>query len=73
MPSLMRSTPLIPFRMRLRISVKDAVQVSSLSRAELYRQMRSGKLKFTKAGSRRLIVVPSLLELIGEPTDVDAA
>jgi hypothetical protein len=55
----------IPFGERLTCSVDEAVQVTGLSRSGLYERMRSGQLKFTKRGARRLVNVESLRSLVG--------
>jgi predicted DNA-binding transcriptional regulator AlpA len=65
----MASNTEIPFHKRLRASIDESVQTSGLSRATLYRYIAEQKLKTVKVGGRRLVVVPSLLELIGEPQE----
>ena len=54
----------IPFHQRATCSVNDARVASGLGRSGLYNLMNDGKLKFTKIGKRRLINVPSLLDLL---------
>ena len=55
----------VPFRDRLTCSVADAVTASGVSRSALYEAMREGNLEFVKRGTRRLVVVPSLLKMLG--------
>ncbi len=43
-----------------------AVQVSGLSRSELYRQVGKGKLRRKKVGRSALIVTESLVELVND-------
>jgi len=52
------------FTQRATCSVNDARVASGLGRSGLYNLMNEGKLKFTKIGKRRLINVPSLLDLL---------
>jgi hypothetical protein len=54
----------VPFRDRLACSVSDAEAASGISRSGLYLEMKAGRLDYFRRGSRRLIRVPSLLNLI---------
>lgn len=49
---------------RLTYSIKQAVAASTLSRASLYRAIRSGKLEVRRVGRRTLIPVESLHRLL---------
>jgi hypothetical protein len=53
----------IPFRERIWCSLRDAETATSISRSNLYRLMRLGRIKWRKEGKRRLISVPSLEDL----------
>jgi len=55
----------IPFRERLTCSIADAEAASGVSRSQLYLEMKNGRLEFIKRGTRRLVVVPSLLKMLG--------
>jgi len=55
----------IPFRERVTCSITDAEAASGISRSQLYLEMKSGRLEFIKRGTRRLVVVPSLLKMLG--------
>ncbi len=50
---------------RVSFSVDEAAQSCGLSKSFLYNCMAEGKLKFIKAGSRRLIVVSELEAFLG--------
>jgi excisionase family DNA binding protein len=45
---------------KLAVSIREAVDTSSMSRAFLYEAMRAGELAFLKIGRRRLILVDDL-------------
>jgi hypothetical protein len=60
-----KKEPLVPFRERLTCSVPEAVEATSIKRANLYIAMKAGKLEYFKYGQRRLVSVPSLLKMIG--------
>ena len=42
------------------LSIKEAVHRSGLSRAHLYNEMTAGKLRYLKAGRRRLVLARDL-------------
>lgn len=46
------------------LTVEEAAGFSKLSRAELYRRMSAGDLKYVKFGKRRLIPRRALVELL---------
>jgi hypothetical protein len=54
----------VPFKERPTCTVKEARQASGLGRSKLYTLMNDGKLEFVKLDKRRLILVPSLLDLL---------
>jgi hypothetical protein len=47
---------------KLAVSIAEAVDVSSMSRAFLYEAMAASELKFLKISRRRLILIVDLLE-----------
>ncbi|MGF7172220.1 excisionase family DNA binding protein [Sphingobium xanthum] len=47
-------------------SIREAVQVSSLSRSTLYNAISAGQLKARKVGGRTLIPRDALLRFVGE-------
>jgi excisionase family DNA binding protein len=49
----------------LAFGVADAARRSSVSRSFLYEQMKSGRLRFLKAGKRRLILDADLRAWLG--------
>jgi hypothetical protein len=57
----------IPFRERITCSVADATEATSLSRSRLYELMNDGSIEYRMQGTRRLIVVASLLAALGIP------
>jgi hypothetical protein len=54
----------IPFHERIVCSVKDAVDVTSLSQSKLYKLMAAGRIEFRMQGRRRMILVQSLLRML---------
>jgi hypothetical protein len=54
----------VPFRDRITCSVADAEAASGISRSQLYLEMKQGRLKYIKRGTRRLVVIPSLLKML---------
>jgi excisionase family DNA binding protein len=56
--------PHIPFAERPVCSIADAAEATGLSRSKLYDLMKNGLIEWTKVGSRRLVVVPSLLRFL---------
>jgi predicted DNA-binding transcriptional regulator AlpA len=48
----------------LAMSVLDAVKFTSLSRSELYRRMKDGRLPVRKAGKRTLLRAEDLQKMI---------
>lgn len=53
--------------------VADAVRLTSLSQATIYRMMEAGELETVKIGQSRLIRSESLLELIANGSEVTSA
>jgi excisionase family DNA binding protein len=51
---------------RRALSIKEAAQACSLSRATLYRLIADGKLTTLKIGARRLVTVGALEALLNE-------
>jgi predicted DNA-binding transcriptional regulator AlpA len=58
-----------PERLPLLLRVSEAVAISGLSRAELYRRLGDGALKGKKMRSARFIMSQSLLDLIASLPD----
>lgn len=54
----------IPYAERATCPIKDAIAASGLGRSKLYDLMNEGRLKYVKVDKRRLVVVPSLLDLL---------
>ena len=57
-------------------SISVVVERTGLSRAYIYQQLRTGRLKSVKAGSRRLIPEAALIEFcegLDHPSDNDSA
>jgi hypothetical protein len=52
----------VPLRERCWVSVDEASQVAGEGRTRIYELIALGKLRTKKAGRRRLVSVPSLLE-----------
>jgi hypothetical protein len=50
---------------RLTCTVKEALKATGLGRTTIWCAQKGGKLKTTKVGRRRLILVASLRELVG--------
>lgn len=49
----------------LAVTVPDAIKLSSIGRTSLYKLLKSGTLKSTTIGRRRLIDLASLKSLLG--------
>ncbi len=47
-----------------RLSVEQAIELTGLSRSELYARMKAGDLPFTKDGKRRLIPRRALVTMM---------
>jgi hypothetical protein len=60
-----KSPPNVAFADRLSCTVAEAVAATGFSRSTLYNLMAVGKLQYRQHGSRRLIVVSSLRQLVG--------
>jgi hypothetical protein len=58
----------IPFSERVTCTIPQAVEASGVGRSSLYLEMDAGRLEYVKVGSRRLIVVASLLKLLTPST-----
>jgi hypothetical protein len=54
----------VPFAERITCSVADAEAASGVSRSQLYLEMKNGRLEYIKRGTRRLVIVPSLLKML---------
>lgn len=52
-------------------SVKDVVATTNLSRSTIYVQMKSGRLRSVKVGSRRLIPESALIDYIDNLREVE--
>lgn len=48
-------------------SINDAVQISGLSRATIYRHGKAGRLRLVKVGGRTLVNAESLRTLLATP------
>lgn len=59
----------IPFRERLTCTIADATAATGISRAQLFRLIKAGRLDTTMVDSSRLIRVPSLVRLLEGKTD----
>ena len=51
---------------RLTVSIAEACRLTGLGRSSVYDLANQGKIRTTKVGSRRLVVVASLRELVAE-------
>jgi excisionase family DNA binding protein len=63
-PAIERAQKRIPFPERLTCSVKEAVEVTNISRSRIYELIKSGQLETRQQGRRRLISVPGLLRFL---------
>ena len=54
----------IPLHERVSVSVNDAATMLGLSRVPVYDLLRAGELKSYKLGSRRLVDVQSIKDLV---------
>ena len=54
----------IPFNERPTCTPDEACQASGLTRSKLWEMMRAEQIAYIKAGGRRLVLVPSLLEYL---------
>jgi predicted DNA-binding transcriptional regulator AlpA len=54
----------IPFRERISCSIPEAVEATGIGRTRIYEAIGQGRLKSTTHGKRRLVSVPSLIELV---------
>lgn len=61
MTDLSQESPDLP---KALLTVGDATQVLQLSRAELYEQMRAGRLRFVKIGRARRIPAAAITEFV---------
>lgn len=59
----------IPFEQRPSCTMQEACRATGLSRNTLYERIAAGQLIATKVGRRRLVNVPSLLQLVGATRD----
>jgi hypothetical protein len=58
------SHPRIPFSERPSCSVNEAVEASGLARSKVFDLIKTGRLASVKIDKRRMVIVPSLLELM---------
>ena len=54
----------LPIQQRRAVSIREAAQCCSLSRATIYRLIADGKLTTLKIGARRLVPVASIDALL---------
>jgi hypothetical protein len=54
----------IPFVQRLSCTIDEACQATGIGRTKLYEEMSAGRVRTTNVGKRRLVLVPSLLQLL---------
>ena len=57
----------LPMEITYALSPKDAAKSLGISRATLYRQISSGRIRVVKIGSRSVIPASCLLALLDEP------
>jgi hypothetical protein len=60
----------IPFAQRLSCTIDQACQATGIGRTKLYEEMSAGRVRTTNVGKRRLVLVPSLCQLL-EPAASD--
>jgi excisionase family DNA binding protein len=58
--------PRVPFAERIAVPVSEACAAGGFGVTTCYKLLAEGRLKSTKVGRRRLILVSSLRELMGE-------
>ena len=56
----------IPLEARISVGIDNAAKLTGLSRSRLYELMGEGKVRSVHIGRRRLVLVSSLRELLGE-------
>jgi excisionase family DNA binding protein len=61
--------PIIPFAERLSCTIEEACQATGLGRTKLYEMMDAGHVQTTHVGKRRLVLVPSLVQLVGSQVE----
>jgi hypothetical protein len=54
----------IPFEQRPSCSIPVALEATGLKRSQFYELLGRGEVESIKVGSRRLVLVPSLLRLL---------
>jgi hypothetical protein len=59
----------IAFAQRLSCTINEACRATGLGRTKLYEEMAAGRLQTTHVGKRRLVLVPSLLQLVGSQVE----
>ena len=67
------TSPRIPFSERPSCSVAAAAEASGLARAKVFHLIKTGRLASVKIDKRRMVLVPSLLELMRTGTSAPAA
>jgi len=55
---------MIPFAIRLSCTVEEACQATGIGRTKLYEEINAGRIETMAIGTRRLIIVRSLVALI---------
>src|SRR5215469_11033960 len=60
----------IPFMQRPSCTIREACQAAGMGRTKCYELIKTGKLKITSVGRRRLVQVPSLLKLLNVDLNV---
>jgi excisionase family DNA binding protein len=54
----------IPFHERFACTIPEACAATGIGRSKLYELMLDGRIETTSVGRRRLVLVPSLLQLV---------
>ena len=54
----------IPFHERFACTIPEACAATGIGRSKLYELMIDGRIETTSVGRRRLVLVPSLLQLV---------
>jgi hypothetical protein len=62
----------IPFAQRLSCTVEEACEATGIGRTKLYEEMAAGRVQTTTIGKRRLVLVPSLLQMLDVSTGEQA-
>ncbi len=62
----------IPLEARISVGIDNAAKLTGLSRSRIYELMGEGKVRSVHIGRRRLVLVSSLRELLGESASTPA-